>query len=92
MKLIILAMFLTFNTANAEIFKCESKEGEIAYQEAPCIKTNLQERIIVQKFDPAITEQAVKRLEEELQVFNEAEANRIESEKLKKTMTNPQFR
>ena len=79
MKLfIIIAFMLTISTVQAQVFKCETNNGKIVYQQTECTNSKKQEEIIIEEFDQDKILKAQEKLNTELQQHYQMEAARAE--------------
>ena len=79
MKLfMIIAFMLTVNTVQAQIFKCETNNGKIVYQQTQCNNSKKQKEIIVEKFDQDKIIKAQEKLSKKIEIHNQLRAAEAE--------------
>ena len=79
MRLVMMiALVLIVNTAQAQIFKCDTGKGKVIYQDKECTNSSKQSEVTVQEFDPEKTLAAQEKLNRELQQRAKLEAAREE--------------
>lgn len=66
-------------TVHAEIYKCETANGNIAYQQLPCASSANQSTVSIQTIEQEQIEAAQLKLQQELQEREELEAQRAEA-------------
>jgi CBS-domain-containing membrane protein len=76
----VIALVLMLNIAQAQIYKCEGAKGKVVYQDKECTSSSKQSEVSVQEFDPEKTLEAQEKLNRELRQREELEAARAEQE------------
>ncbi len=81
MRAMILASFMaiSFGTANAAVYKCESDFG-VSYQDSPCIGYKHSKKIAITSIDPKVVKQAQIKLAKELKQRQILEQQRADAE------------
>ena len=81
MKLVILIVGLLItlsHSAQAQIFKCETSQVFVIYQDKECTNSINQKQLYIQKFNPDKIEKAQKKLSKDLQQHEKLKAARKE--------------
>lgn len=86
MKLFINLFILCFivNSAQAQVYKCVNKNGDIVYQGSRCASIKSQKKITLHQFDSKITQAAQQKLKLEIQqreIIKAIEAERVLQER-----------
>lgn len=82
MKTLFLFLSITFSIAvEADVFKCISPSGKIAYQDKPCTPDRRQEYIYIEPIDPRELAEAEKRLKAWQIEYEERRAAELEAER-----------
>ncbi len=63
----LLLLSFLINSAQAQVFKCENKRGQIIYQDSVCRSTGKQSEIKLQPFDSTKTQAAQEKLQQDIQ-------------------------
>lgn len=77
-KAIIISLLASSGVLNAAVFKCESSQGRIEYQDAPCSSQYQSKKLVISPTNSKIVKRAQEKLAIELDERKKIDAQRAE--------------
>lgn len=77
---VVMLLCLGYQAANAEVFKCVGKHGQVLYQPSPCNSAIKQQQLEI-KSDPEVEAQARTKLEEVRSEYESRKAAQQEAQR-----------
>ncbi len=77
-KAIIISLLASSGVLNAAVFKCESSQGRIEYQDAPCSSQYQSKKLAITPINSKIVKRAQEKLAIELDERKKIDAQRAE--------------